>query len=400
MHIIAQQSPLLVQINPVEVDGKDVKFDLKDSQNASANLDFTVKDYTSLLTVGSRAANSNGLYELAIDDKALNDNDAKAFLDNFEANNGSDKRYAVTAGSVRSEYNVLCSDGEGKVENLTFDIINSSYVPVKNDIDLKGNEETIDNALLQEGEWYTISADMTQIYDIFVSTDKDSETLYGIECNNAYNFTLDDKTVITDNKKSSDLAAIDDKESTITLTGSTDGNGLQKGYKQELIVNIKNVKFAGVWNYGTADDVDYSFKIKVMSPLYEGKIVAAGDVVEIQASDLDGHEVNGSDILGYTYNNIEYSIFPDKESKTGVDYKRKEVKEVKFASMDTNIFTSADTAVGYTPATDKSPAKNGYVVVKPKNLAETTDSKLKVTLTDAWGYKKVVEIPVRVVVGE
>ena len=222
------------------------------------------------------------------------------------------------------------------------------------------------------------------------------------ENHTTYNFTLDDKTVITDNKKSSDLAAINDKkkESTITLTGSTDGNGLQKGYKQELIVNVKNVKFAGVWNYGTADDVDYSFKIKVMSPLYEGKIVAAGDVVEIPASDLDGHAVDGSDILGYTYNNIEYSIFPDAGTKEKLDYKRKEVKEVKFASMDTNIFTSAETAVGYTPATDKSPAKNGYVVVKPKNLAETTDSKLKVTLTDAWGYKKVVEIPVRVVVGE
>ena len=664
MYIIAQESPLLVQINPVEVDGKDVKFDLKDSRNASANLDLTVNDYSGLLT---RAANSNGLYQLAIEDIALNENDSKAFMANF-AYYGEDKRYAVAAGSVRSEYNVLCQEGEGTVENTYFFIFNSSYASVTPAIYLDGNEyddnEYVANdALLKEGEWYTISADMTQIYDIFVSTDKDSETLYGIECRNengvyqfrytktpdnvskptitikvesvdktgayrtnkvtlslsevvadaytyaekawtivdyandndyidknsfamkmsdmlnsfsadnlalwntkvqnftvqlydvetgmwakdskgdyisglptdmhvvfvdkdnkdlvdvtgatatvasgdaakikatanielrfkntnalaaalalnhkyqvvitfnggesesalsttvipftlsipsindlfvqqngvfiggvanaymdatattetldatypfksafnklpenhtTYNFTLDDKTVITDNKKSSDLAAINDnkKESTITLTGSTDGNGLQKGYKQELIVNVKNVKFAGVWNYGTADDVDYSFKIKVMSPLYEGKIVAAGDVVEIPASDLDGHAVDGSDILGYTYNNIEYSIFPDAGTKEKLDYKRIEVKEVKFESMDTNIFTSAEKAVGYTPATDKSPAKNGYVVVKPKNLAETTDSKLEVTLTDAWGYKKVVEIPVRVVVGE
>ena len=667
MYIIAQASPLLVQINPVEVDGKDVKFDLKDSWNASANLDLTVNDYSGLLL--ARAANSNGLYQLAIEDKALNENDSKAFMANF-AYDDKDKRYAVAAGSVRSEYNVLCQEGEGRVVNTYFSIVNSSYASVTPAIYLDGNEyddnEYVANdALLKEGEWYTISADMTQIYDIFVSTDKDSETLYGIECRNengvyqfrytktpdnvskptitikvesvdktgayrtnkvtlslsevvadaytyaekawtivdyakendyidknsfamkmsdmlnsfsadnlalwntkvqnftvqlydvetgmpakdskgdyilglptdmhvvfvdkdnkdlvdvtgatatvasgdaakikatanielrfkntnalaaalalnhkyqvvitfnggesesalsttvipftlsipsindlfvqqngvfiggvanaymdaeatkktldatysfksafnklpenhtTYHFTLDDKTVITDNKKSSDLAAIydDKKESTITLTGSTDGNGLQKGYKQELIVNVKNVKFAGVWNYGTADDVDYSFKIKVMSPLYEGKIVAAGDVVEIPASDLDGHAVDGSDILGYTYNNIEYSIFPDaagtKEEK--LDYKRKEVKEVKFESMDENIFTSKEEAEAYTPATDKSPAKNGYVVVKPKNLAETTDSKLKVTLTDAWGYKKVVEIPVRVVVGE
>ena len=227
-----------------------------------------------------------------------------------------------------------------------------------------------------------------------------------------FEFKMDDETKIVDDLTSADLATINDATNTdadITLnntlggTNLVDGNtGLQKGYKQELIVNV-SAKFAGVWDYGTANDVDYSFKIKVMSPLYEGTIVATDQIVTIPATDVNGHEVNSSDIAGYTYNDILYSIFPDKAVSTvSLGYKRDEIQKVEFKSMDENVFTSNPTANAYTPAnpTTETPAKDGYLVVYPKNLAETTDAKLKVTLTDAWGYKKVAEIPVRVTVGE
>ena len=243
--------------------------------------------------------------------------------------------------------------------------------------------------------------------------------------NTTFDFEMDGSTVIVNNKKSNALAALypttttttdsrkDKTKLTITkdniteayiqLTGDQNSNtGLHEGYKQELIVNVKNAKFAGVWAYGTDTDVDYTFKIKVMSPLYEGEIVPADGIVEIPASELNGHQVNGSDIVGYTYNDILYSIFPDKKGTTEAPlaYKRKEIQDVTFASGDTNIFTVKERANAYSAGDEKTPAKDGYVVVTPKNLAQTTDSKLTVTLTDAWGYKKVAEIPVRVVVGE
>ena len=242
--------------------------------------------------------------------------------------------------------------------------------------------------------------------------------------NTTFDFEMDGSTVIVNNKKSNALAALyptttttdsrkDKTKLTITkdnitkayiqLTGDQNSNtGLHEGYKQELIVNVKNAKFAGVWAYGTDTDVDYTFKIKVMSPLYEGEIVPADGIVEIPASELNGHQVNGSDIVGYTYNDILYSIFPDKKGTTDAPlaYKRKEIQDVTFAPGDTNIFTVKERANAYSAGDEKTPAKDGYVVVTPKNLAQTTDSKLTVTLTDAWGYKKVAEIPVRVVVGE
>ena len=169
---------------------------------------------------------------------------------------------------------------------------------------------------------------------------------------------------------------------------------LEAGYKQELIVNVTDAKFAGVWTYGTANDTDYSFKIKLMSPLYEGTIVPTGTTVEIPATDLNGHEVSDADIMGYTYNNIAYSIFKYWDGTVGTDWKRPEIKNVQFASNDTNIFTCN------VAGADASKDKAGYVVVYPVSLAETTSSSMKITLTDAWGYVKIVDIPVTVTVGK
>ena len=689
--IIAQKDPILVQLNPTNVDGKDVKFSLIDSKKAAAGVDLVATDYTKLLV--ARAANENGLYNLDMEDIVVNNSTAATnYFNNFKKD-GKQKRYAVTAGSVLSEYNVLCSQGtpiivyDFNVKDASGDNVNASPLQLN---ERTGAEDVTApaNDRLEMGQWYTVDADMATIYDLYLSASQDEITLYGIEIKNnedgtyqfrytktpdnvskpeihltiqsvdkegeynsttatfslsevissaytyaetawtlvdyhvtssdnsyktknafsvkmedmlnsfsaenlalwntkvkafdvqlydvetgkvakdksgnditglpsgmhvvfldkddkdldeanstaytsvgsadkikktttialrfentttlanaltldhkykavitfvgsadgtaystlstteipftlsiptidklfteqagvfvggvanaymdeaavsgrsvgatypfasafnnfgdnmkatTFEFTLDDETKIVDDWTSYELATIADATKTsadITLNNSSTTNntnlkdnstGLQKGYKQELIVNV-SAKFAGVWDYGTANDVDYSFKIKVMSPLYEGTIVATDQIVTIPATDVNGHEVNSSDIAGYTYNNILYSIFPDKPVSTSpvvsLGYKRDEIQKVEFRSLDENVFTSKYTAEPYHPAgadPEKDPAKDGYLIVYPKNLAETTDAKLEVTLTDAWGYKKVAEIPVRVTVGE
>ena len=694
--IIAQKDPILVQLNPTNVDGKDVKFSLIDSKKAAAGVDLVATDYKELLT--ARAANENGLYNLAMEDIVVNNATAATNYFNNFVKSGSQKRYAVTAGSVLSEYNVLCAKGTPTID-YEFDVKDASGDEVNNyTLKLSVNSQDVtapNNERLEMGQWYTVDADMATIYDLYLSASQDEITLYGIEIKNedgvyqfrytktpdnvskpqihitiqsvdkegkynsttatfslsevissayayaetnwtlvdynsnpshndyktknafsvkmedmlnsfsaenlalwntkvqavtvqlydvetgkvakdksgvaidglpsgmhvvfmdkdgadkfdvtgalaengtadnikktttialrfentaalanaltldhkykavitfvgtadaggtnstlstteipftlsiptidklfteqagvfvggvanaymdasakigtkpssapskisakyefasafnkfgdnmkatTYTFSLDNKTKIVGDLTSNELAKINDANKTsanITLNDVTttdrvnivDANtGLQKGYKQELIVNV-SAKFAGVWAYGTEDDVDYSFKIKVMSPLYEGKIEATDQVVIIPATDKNGHEVNSSDIAGYTYNNILYSIFPDAKAANsdydGLAYTRKEIMKVEFKSLDENVFTSAISANPYTPEATANgvttPAKDGYVVVTPKNLAQTTDAKLQVTLTDAWGYKKVAEIPVRVTVGE
>lgn len=259
-------------------------------------------------------------------------------------------------------------------------------------LDCDADNTTVGNAI-----------NMAATYQLKSAFNKFGENL----TNTTFTIDMDGKTEIVNKKKSSALAQINTtsvtktniKDLTVTLSGDADEEtGLQEGYKQELIVNVTDAKFAGVWAYGKTGEVNYSFKIKVMSPLYEGKIVAADGVVEIPATDINGHEVTGDDIKGYTYNDIAYSIF--KDQSTPRPWSRKEVKSVTFSTTDSNIFTCNEYSSDFTPAQGQTPAKNGTVTVYPKNLAKTTDSKIKVTLTDVWGYKKVVEVPVRVVVNK
>lgn len=210
-----------------------------------------------------------------------------------------------------------------------------------------------------------------------------------------YDLALDAITKIAKDKTSSQLALItgtyaDANNIAITLAGI---NGEQDGYKQELIVNVKNAKYLGKYTYAANDVINYTFKIKLMSPLMEGKIVAVtGSKIEIPATALDGKKITNKDFTGYTYNNINYSVLPDK---TGQDWTRPEVASVTYASSDTNIFTANATADNA-----ESDSKPGFLLVKPASLAETATAKLKVVLTDVWGYKLNQSIDVTVKVGE
>lgn len=184
----------------------------------------------------------------------------------------------------------------------------------------------------------------------------------------------------------------------IQLIDAVKNGAPQNGYKQELIVNVKNAKFVGKYAYGTADDVDYTFKIKIMSPLYEGVVKAVGGKVEVPATSASGYEVNDSHVKGYTYNDQVYSIFCDVADE--YDWTRKELKDVEFTSLDENIFTCKAKGEKAGKADSKGNFKAGYVVVTPKNLAETASAKMKVTVVDAWGLKKSSDIDVTVKVGK
>ena len=688
--IIAQKDPILVQLNPTNVDGKDVKFSLIDSKRNAAGVNLVASDYTGLLSMSTtRAANANGLYSLQMKDVVVNNTTAAAsYFTNFKADDNNEKLYAVTAGYVLSEYEVVCKKSEDTNIKYEFNVKAASGKNVNNaPLYLTTTNTSVTapaNDRLEMGQWYTVAADMATIYDLYLSISQDEKTLYGVEIknedgvyqfrytktpdnvskptinlviqsvdkkggynkttatfslsevvvsdayvydetawtlvdyaaesgNNAYKsqnafsvkmadmlnsfstedlalwntkiqkftvqlydvetgkiakdkagndinglpsgmhvvfvdkdgkdladanstnattewgtakdikktttialrfentdelaaalslnhkykavitfvgtasdeansplstteipftlsipaietffveqpgvfvdgvanaymdidkaafktqaasykfasafnkfgsnmgattfqFKMDNSSVIVNNKKSAALAAITGvtdgvvtadnvKDVAITLSdeGKDTNTGLQQGYKQELIVNVVNAKFANVWAYGKADAVNYTFKIKVMSPLYEGKIVAVNDKVSVDATKVNGSDITSDMITGYTYNDIQYSVLRDKKS----GWTRKEVQSVKYKSLDTNVFTIkganggyAEDNNNYTAATDKTPAKNATITVLPKNLAETTTAQMEVVLTDAWGYKLVQKIDVTVV---
>ena len=114
-------------------------------------------------------------------------------------------------------------------------------------------------------------------------------------------------------------------------TKDLNDNGTQKGYKQNLTIVISNVNYLGYWSYG---DETYSFTLKVMSPILEGKVYAVGNEVVIPSASLDGYTINDNHIKAHTYNTeVVYSIFSDTDNGT---WKRKEIKAVTFKSGNEN----------------------------------------------------------------
>ena len=222
--------------------------------------------------------------------------------------------------------------------------------------------------------------------------------------------TLDDKTKIVGDLTSAKLATFDgtkviesttssyyvfDENAKIVLndTDKDKTTGLQKGYKQNLIVNASADDYMG-WAYPEGEGT-YTFTIKVMSPLYEGTVTAVEGVVSIDATSTTGERITNDDIKGYTYNNIAYNVLQDKVG----GWNRPEVDDVKVED-DYNKRVLQDVKVIDATAGEKGAINQGYIRVLPQNIATTTETTINVTVVDIWGYTKTNPIKVEVKVGE
>ena len=200
----------------------------------------------------------------------------------------------------------------------------------------------------------------------------------------------------------------DEGETYITLTGDrADGTGLNAGYGEELTLHVTG-KYAGYWAY-PANQNTFTFKVKVLSPIYEGKVTPKeGNVVTIPATKLNGYKFGNNDITGYTYNSaISYNVLPDKFVVSGgVDWTRTEIANVTAESSNTRIFKIGVNETGgqLFPATkvtseDKEVINSGYFKLEAQQVPSTvTDESIDVTVTDIWGYSKTSTIPVQITV--
>ena len=212
---------------------------------------------------------------------------------------------------------------------------------------------------------------------------------------------LDTKTKVVGNYTSDGLATIsttfDDNAMIILKDVENDKNtGLQKGYKQELIVNASADSYLG-WAYPEGKGT-YTFTIKVMSPLYEGSVSAIGDVVNIPATSVNGWHMTNEHIQGKTYNNISYKVLPDIVTNNQSDWSRPEVASVAAASTNERVVKIG--GVEGAQKDSKGVITEGYIQVLPQNIAATTETEINVSVTDIWGYTKVNPVKVKVTVGE
>ena len=184
----------------------------------------------------------------------------------------------------------------------------------------------------------------------------------------------------------------------VELNGAT---GEKHAYNKPINIQVKDgAKYLGVYAYTKEERAEAAFTLKLVSPIEQGTLTAKNGenaIIEVIATEDGKAKVTESDLVAKTYAGIAYKVFKDATFVDGVAtaWSSPYIKENPvFESTNTNVFT-----VGDVKAATKDGDGNvtgGYVVINPMNVAYTDAVPVKVTVTDVWGYKKQVEISVKV----
>ena len=190
--ILATDESPVVQLNPTTVDGEAIEFNLVDSKNnVPSYLTLKAKAYTELVTAPiARAANANGLYSLSIEEVLVSTKEYNKFAGQFTKDDAA-KLYAVAAGNVRSEYEVIVEKGTtADLKTVGIKDLNGDFVKATNGKDCwlslgltLGTSVSDAGAKVNVGEWYNVVAvkDAKALYDMHLSANADDVTLFGIE---------------------------------------------------------------------------------------------------------------------------------------------------------------------------------------------------------------------------
>ena len=190
--ILATDESPVVQLNPTTVDGEAIEFNLVDSKNnVPSYLTLKAKAYTELVTAPiARAANANGLYSLSIEEVLVSTKEYNKFAGQFTKDDAA-KLYAVAAGNVRSEYEVIVEEGTtADLKTVGIKDLNGDFVKATNGKDCwlslgltLGTSVSDAGAKVNVGEWYNVVAvkDAKALYDMHLSANADDVTLFGIE---------------------------------------------------------------------------------------------------------------------------------------------------------------------------------------------------------------------------
>lgn len=182
------------------------------------------------------------------------------------------------------------------------------------------------------------------------------------------------------------------------------------GYGEELNVLV-GATYLGVYDYSKfettkAQLADAAYKIKVQSALEAGTIAPAnGASITLTPSGASQMmEITADDVKATAYNlDAPYNIFKDVVTKDGkAVWGYNYIKGVVFATPDELIYQVVDangkagkSANAIDPVIEKGAiTAESYVSLKGRNTTDGTETTIKVTVTDWYGYTKTVDLPV------
>ena len=169
----------------------------------------------------------------------------------------------------------------------------------------------------------------------------------------------------------------------------------QDAYGKAFTLNAENAKYKATnWEYPDESKyTDYKFKMMLLSPIFDGKFsTSTGDALEVIGG-ADFKIVN-SQLNTVDYNNTKFNMLPDAVSTTtgSQEFSDSRIAKVEVADYP-GYFT--ETKVVVAEEDKDGNVVEGYIFGKAASVASDTDPiNLTVTVTDIFGYKKTVKIPV------
>ena len=250
--LVAAMSTIGIQLNPTDVDGTVIDFSLIDSKNnIPSSIALSASADTELKT---RAASTNGLYTLSMEDVYFDDANA---LDNFEnqfVSSRKNKLYAVVAGKTRSAYDVTVEKTTSGKSLTNVNVKNGSTTVATEAVGSAMDMDKDNPIIVDPNKWYSVTAtEGAALYDMHLSVDNDDKTLYGVqieESEGSYRFMT---TTTPDNitKPAFDL-----------VVETVDKNGTYK--KTTLAIKQSAIITSGV----TYDPISYEIKNKNVGENY------------------------------------------------------------------------------------------------------------------------------------
>ena len=182
-----------------------------------------------------------------------------------------------------------------------------------------------------------------------------------------------------------------------TLDNNNNSTGIDKngqpanGYGKAFTLDVTKDNFEG-WKYTQDGDNEYSFQMRLLSPIYEGEVrPVEGNTITINGNDfVKGAHITNEDIMGYDYNDNDYSVVPDAtEGVNGNEpnatwYENPQIESV-IPSVDKDGYMNTAEAVKATMVEDEYVP--GYFLIRGNAVSNTVTVDMPVTVTDAWGYK-------------
>ena len=224
-------------------------------------------------------------------------------------------------------------------------------------------------------------------------TGKKASELAAVKVNDAVNNVL---TINNDTKKITNTISLID----VADLKAGQYSPTELGYGQVLPMVIEATGYDN-WAYQDAADKKYSFKVDMMSALYEGEVKpVSGTTITVSANAESAAIITSEMIKGYDYNNNEYEVIPNKVAYDNNDnyinaWTRDGVLDVEVAAHPD--YANLIKSVKINPATivDKKTV-NGNIELQTATLSNDTEVVINVYVTDVWGYTNVS--PVKVLV--